>query len=430
MIRPCSRSISSILPGCRRHFLTMRFSGNHRQHAGFGCTDDQIVVRHDVARRAQAVAVERRPDLPAIGEDHRSRAVPRLHHRGVVFVERAPPHVHRRVLLPGLGDHHHRGMGERVAAHHQQFERVVEGRGIGLVLEADRVKLGQVVAQHRRLHHPFAGAHPVEVALDGVDLAVVRDHAVRVRERPLREGIGREALMDERQGRDHARILQIFVVLADLIGQQQALVDDRAAAHAGHVVLAAVRELELLDRRRRGLADHVELALEGIRHDHVRTAADEDLLQHRLLQPHRRRHRHFGVHRHIAPADQQLPFGPDRALQFLFAGKPRGMFLRQEDLADAVFAERRQLDALPGHLGAVEVVRNLDQDAGAVAHQLVGADRAAMVEVLEDLQTLQDDAVRLVALDVGDEADAAGIVFLTRAVETVGSRHVAFRWEG
>ncbi len=27
MMRPCSKSIRNILPGCRRHFLTMRFSG-------------------------------------------------------------------------------------------------------------------------------------------------------------------------------------------------------------------------------------------------------------------------------------------------------------------------------------------------------------------------------------------------------------------
>ena len=46
------------------------------------------------------------------------------------------------------------------------------------------------------------------------------------------------------------------------------------------------------------------------------------------------------------------------------------------------------VDALRRHLGAVELVGNLDQDAGAVAHQLVGADRAAVVEVLEDLQAL------------------------------------------
>jgi hypothetical protein len=39
-------------------------------------------------------------------------------------------------------------------------------------------------------------------------------------------------------------------------------------------------------------------------------------------------------------------------------------------------------------------VGNLDQDARAVAEQRVGADRAAMVEVGEDLQRLADDGVR------------------------------------
>ena len=57
----------------------------------------------------------------------------------------------------------------------------------------------------------------------------------------------------------------------------------------------------------------------------------------------------------------------------------------------------------PASLGAVEVVGDLDQDAGAVAHQLVGADRAAVVEVLEDLQSLLDDSVGLLALDVSDD---------------------------
>ena len=257
-----------------------------RQHAGLRGHDHQVVVGDDVARRAQAVAVERGADLPAVGEHHRGRAVPGLQHRGVVFVEGAAALVHRRVLLPGFRDHHHRGVRQRVAAHRQQLERVVEGGGVGLALEADRVELVQVVAEHRRLHHAFAGAHPVEVALDGVDLAVVGDHPVRVGQRPLGEGVGGEALVHQRQRRHDARVLQVLVVLADLIGQQQALVDHRAAAHAGHVVLAAVREIERLDGAGGGLADHVELALQRVGHDHVGAAADEDLADHRLLGAH------------------------------------------------------------------------------------------------------------------------------------------------
>ena len=95
----------------------------------------------------------------------------------------------------------------------------------------------------------------------------------------------------------------------------------------------------------------------------------------------------------------------------LLARLTRRAFLRQEDHADAVFAGRRQLDTLLGHFGAVEFVRNLDQQTGAVAHQRIGTHRAAVIDVFEDLQTLSHDAVRLVALDMGNKADTPGIVF-------------------
>src|SRR5690606_13893284 len=65
-----------------------------------------------------------------------------------------------------------------------------------------------------------------------------------------------------------------------------------------------------------------------------------------------------------------------------------------------------------------ELVRDLHEDARAVARAWVGADGAAMLEVLEDVQAVFDDLVRLAALDVGDEADAAGILFERRVVET------------
>ena len=56
---------------------------------------------------------------------------------------------------------------------------------------------------------------------------------------------------------------------------------------------------------------------------------------------------------------------------------------RHEQIADAIVAGRRQLDALLGHFLAEEPVRDLHQHAGAVAHQRIGADRAAMRQVFE-----------------------------------------------
>ena len=68
---------------------------------------------------------------------------------------------------------------------------------------------------------------------------------------------------------------------------------------------------------------------------------------------------------------------------------------------------------------AQQRVRHLDHAAGAVADQRVGADRAAMVEIDEDLQPAADDIVRFSALDVGDKADAARIVLVARIVEAL-----------
>ncbi len=96
--------------------------------------------------------------------------------------------------------------------------------------------------------------------------------------------------------------------------------------------------------------------------------------------------------------------------------------LRHEPVADAVVPDRRQFDALLRHLLAEEAVGNLHQHAGAVAHQRIGADGAAMGEVLEHGQTVLDDLVRLHALHLGDEADAAGIVLVARIVEALGFR--------
>jgi len=90
------------------------------------------------------------------------------------------------------------------------------------------------------------------------------------------------------------------------------------------------------------------------------------------------------------------------------------VLLGQEDHAHAVFTGGRQRDAQLGHLFAVQRVGDLDQDARAVAHELVGTHGTPVVDVLQDLQGLRHDVVALDALDVGDETEATGVVFVGR----------------
>ena len=132
-----------------------------QEHAHFGRENDGVVIRFDITRRAETVTVKRRADLHAVREDDRGGAVPGFHHRGVVGVERLSVGVHRTGLFPGFGDQHHHGLRERVAAHHEDFEGVIEARRVALTFVDQRGEFLHVVPQHRRLPGRLSRPDPV-----------------------------------------------------------------------------------------------------------------------------------------------------------------------------------------------------------------------------------------------------------------------------
>ena len=195
----------------------------------------KVVVRDDVTGRAQAIPVQRRADLTAIGEGNSGRTVPRLHQGRVVFVKGAAVVIHQRIAGPGFRDQHHRGMRQRITAHHQEFERVVETGRVRLAFVGNRPELGNVVADQRGRHGCLACRHPVDVAAQRVDLTVMGYHPVRVRQIPGRESVGRKALVDQGQSRGEALVLQVGVVSAKLVGQEHALIDNGLAGQGNDV---------------------------------------------------------------------------------------------------------------------------------------------------------------------------------------------------
>src|SRR5262249_59565196 len=92
---------------------------------------------------------------------------------------------------------------------------------------------------------------------------------------------------------------------------------------------------------------------------------------------------------------------------------------RHEKLTDGVLTGIGQLETLLGRNLRKEFVGHLNQDAGAIAGARIGADRATMLEVAEDREGVVDDLVRLAALDVGDETDAARILIERRVIKTL-----------
>jgi hypothetical protein len=195
--------------------LAHHLGGIEIDHTHLAGHDDDVVVGDPIAAGAQAVAVEHCPDDGAVGEGDAGGAVPRLHQRRVEAVERALLGVHRVVVLPRLGDHHQHRVGQAAPAEVQQLEHLVERRGVATTGRADGerpIKAGHEVAGQQALPR----AHPVAVALHGVDLAVVCDVSVRVSQRPRREGVGAEAAVHQRQCRLDALVGQIGEELGQL----------------------------------------------------------------------------------------------------------------------------------------------------------------------------------------------------------------------
>ena len=96
--------------------------------------------------------------------------------------------------------------------------------------------------------------------------------------------------------------------------------------------------------------------------------------------------------------------------------------LGQESHADAVLPGVRQLDVERSALPHEEFMRHLNEDAGAITRARIGPAGAAVPKVDEHLQPLPDYRVRFRALDVGDQADATGVVLVRRIVKTLTRR--------
>ena len=148
----------------------------------------------------------------------------------------------------------------------------------------------------------------------------------------------------------------------------------------------------------------------------------EDLLDVRLRvarhAPDRRRHRSACR----ASRSTRQPFLHHDPLHDALRTQPRVRFHRQEHHADAVLPGRRQREAQFGALAGEELVRNLDQHAGAVAGFRIAAARSAMRQIDQNLYALDDNIVRFLTFDVGDEADAAGIVLVAGIVKSLRGR--------
>ena len=390
--------------------------GGHFQHPHFRSHDDQVVLGHIVARRPQPIAVEHGADADAVGKGNRGRPIPRFHQATVELVEGLPLRAHALVVGPRLGDHHHDRLRQGASRQHQQLQAVVEHSRVAAVLADDRQQLLEVLAEQLGLEQGLAGPHPVHVAPEGVDLAVVRQIPVGMGARPARESVGAEAGMDQRQGALHGRVGQIRIILLDLLGHEHALIDQRLAGQAADVKILAGFIAGVADGVLGPAPNHIQLALEVHRGLHAGPPADDHLPHKRLSGP-------GGVTQvavvggHGAPAEQLQPLLLHDLPQATLAFPGVGLLDREKYIAHAIAALGRQRNAgIPAGL-LHEAVGHLDEDSGAIAGVVFAPAGAPVTQIHQYLQSLVDDIMRAAPFDVGHEAHSAGFMLELRIIK-------------
>ena len=97
-------------------------------------------------------------------------------------------------------------MRQTPARLHQQLDGVVEVRGIAAVGSDDREELLDIFAKQQRLQQRLPGVHPVDIALERVDFAIVRDVVIGMSALPTRKSVGRKTLMHQAQRAGHVRV--------------------------------------------------------------------------------------------------------------------------------------------------------------------------------------------------------------------------------
>ena len=386
------------------------------ERAGLGGEDQPALVGEGAAQRAQAVAVQRGADHVAIAVQNGGGAVPRLHHRRIVAVEVAP---RRRFLLalPRLGQKHHARERQGHAVHVEKFQRVVQHLRVRAARLDDGQHAAHLFPQQRRAHRLLAGAHAVEVAADGVDLAVVQKQTLRVRLGPAGKGVGGKAGVDHRQRRGVVRILQIVVKGAQLRHQHHALVDDGAAGE-GTDVGAGLLLFKLA-------AEDVEAAVERFPGGGVRGPGEEALADAGHGAP-RRGAQQFRAAGHVAPAKHAKPLCRRQRIENAARVVRGDPVVRQEEHAHGVFAFPAEKNARLRRPAGKEHVRQAREDAHAVAGGARGVAAGAVRQPFDDGQRVGYGAVRGLTAQVDHRAHAAGSVLHLRVVERIGARHGVF----
>ena len=226
-----------------------------------GAEGENAVGRDFVAGGAETVAVEAGGDGASVRKCQRGRAIPRFAEAAMIAEEVLDRLTREGIDAPGRRHEHGHGVRDGAAREDEQLEGRIETGRVRPVRVEGVVEKFQVFAPDLALELPDAGAEPVAIAPHRIDLAIVAEHAERLRECPGREGVGGKALVIEADRGLEVFVDEIEVKFLHGRGDHESFIIDETTAQRGDVKTAdqlAVRKV--LDLA----AAEVELALKGL----------------------------------------------------------------------------------------------------------------------------------------------------------------------
>ncbi|KYD27009.1 hypothetical protein B4109_1240 [Geobacillus stearothermophilus] len=320
----------------------------------------------------------------AVGERNRRRSVPRLHETAVVLVKRLFRPVHLLIPKPRFRNEHHRDMGRLPASENEKFKRIVQNRRVAAVRIQNRHDFFQIRAE-RFGHKLFlARRHPVDVAAQRVDLAVMDQVAVRMGPLPARKRVRAEARVHESKRRTEPFILQIQIKRIDLFRRQKPFIHDRSAREARYIALVVFHTFFEL------FADHIQLPFKRQLISHVITCRDKHLTDERLALP-RQFAKLFTINWNCPPSEQPLPFLSDDLIEHRFIVRPFRFLFRQKEHPDPVAPFFRQVHPAAHRLKIL--MRNLRHNARAIACFRIAPLSAAVFKLAKHMERFFDNVM-------------------------------------
>lgn len=392
----------------------------HRYGAYLGGQNDPVIFHHIVPGRAQAVPVQHAADGHAVAEADGRRSVPGFHHEIVVPVKILLLPAHGGILLPGLRNHNHHGMGQGMACHMEILQAVIKHGGITACIVYHREGPGEL----RIIRGPglaLPGIEPVDIAADGIDFPVMHNVAVRMGPGPAGEGIGAEAGMNHGHGGLEIQIRQVQIEMAHLVAGKHALVHNGFGRQAGNIEIRTHALGEGDDFLLRPPPDNVQLPLEIHGLCQVRISSDKHLQEMGPYALGLLADETF-IDGHLPPAQHRLSLVLHDILKNPLLLLPEIMIAVSKNHAHPVLPLRRQAE--PQHLALPleKLMGNLGQYPGAVTAFLVRSLAAPVLQVLQNLQGIIHNAIGTLSLDIRHKTDTAGIMLIPRIIQPLGLR--------